>query len=50
VSCYQKGKTKTTLDFLELETVSGSAISWAICKSAPHLSQVKVKVKVEHLL
>jgi len=30
---YQKGKTN--LDLLELETVSGSGISWAICKSAP---------------
>jgi len=36
VSRYQKGKTKTNLDFLEQETVSGSGISWAICKSAPH--------------
>jgi len=26
---------KTNLDFLEQETVSGSGISWAICKSAP---------------
>ena len=32
VSRYQKGKTN--LDFTE-ETVSGSSISWAICKSAP---------------
>jgi len=37
VSWYQKGKTN--LDFLEQETVSGSGISWAICKSAPFLSQ-----------
>ena len=35
VSRYQKGKTKTSLDFLEQETVNGSGISWAICKSAP---------------
>ena len=35
VSRYQKGKTKTNLDLLEQETVSGSSISWAICKSAP---------------
>jgi len=35
VSRYQKGKTKTNLDFLEQETVSGSGISWAICKCAP---------------
>jgi len=34
VSRYQKGKTN--LDLLEQETVSGSGISWAICKSAPH--------------
>jgi len=33
VSRYQKGKTK--LDLLEQEIVSGSGISWAICKSAP---------------
>ena len=32
VSQYQKGKTN--LDFTEEETVSGSGISWAICKSA----------------
>ena len=35
VSQYQKGKTKTNLDFLEQDTVRGSRISWAICKSAP---------------
>ena len=33
VSRYQKGKTN--LDLLEQEIVSGSGISWAICKSAP---------------
>jgi len=33
VSQYQKGKTN--LDFMKQETVSGSGISWAICKSAP---------------
>ena len=38
VSRYQKGKTN--LDCLEQETVSGSAISWAICKSAPWLRQI----------
>jgi len=40
VSRYQKGKTrkvKTNLDLLE--TVSGSGICWAICKSAPHPRQ-----------
>jgi len=37
VSRYQKGKT--SLDFTEQETVSGSGISWAICKSAPHSRQ-----------
>jgi len=31
-----KTKTKTSLDFLEQETVSGSGISWVTCKSAPH--------------
>jgi len=34
VSRHQKGKTN--LDLLEQEIVSGSGISWAICKSAPH--------------
>jgi len=33
VSRYRKGKTN--LDFTEAETLSGSGISWAICKSAP---------------
>jgi len=33
VSWYQKGKTKTNLDFLEQETVNGSGISWQICSS-----------------
>ena len=32
VSRYQKGKTN--LDFTEQETVSGSGIRWALCKSA----------------
>jgi len=40
VSRYQKGKTKTNLDFLEQETVSGGGISWAICKSAPRPRQI----------
>jgi len=38
VSQYQKGKTN--LDFLEQETVSGSGICWAICKSAPWPRQI----------
>jgi len=33
VEPYQKGKTN--LDLLKQETVSGSGISWTICKSAP---------------
>ena len=37
VSRYQKGKTN--LDLLKQETVSGSGISWAICKSAPRSRQ-----------
>ena len=37
VSRYQKGKTN--LDFSE-ETVSGSGISWVICKSAPRYRQI----------
>jgi len=42
VSRYQKGKTrkvKTNLDLLEQEMVSGSGISWVICKTAPHPRQ-----------
>jgi len=38
VSRYQKGKTN--LDLLEQETVSGSGISWAVCKAAPHSRQI----------
>ena len=38
VSRYQK--SKTNLDFTEQETVSGSGISWAICKFAPHSRQI----------
>ena len=41
VSGYQKGKIN--LDFtilLKQETVSGSGISWAICKSAPRSRQI----------
>ena len=39
VSWYQKGKTNWIL--LKRETVSGSGISWAICKSAtPHSRQI----------
>jgi len=40
VSWYQKGKFKTNLAFLEQETVSGSGISWTICKSAPRPRQL----------
>jgi len=38
VSRYQKGKTN--LDLLEQETVSGSGISGAVCKSAPCSRQI----------
>jgi len=38
VSWYQKGKAN--LDLLEQEIVTGSGISWAICKSAPHHRQI----------
>ena len=38
VSRYQKGKTN--LDLLKQETVSGSGIGWAICKSAPRSRQI----------
>jgi len=40
VSRYQKGKTKTNLDFLKQETVSGSGVSGAICKSATRPRQI----------
>ena len=30
----------TNLDLLKQETVSGSGISWAVCKSAPHSRQI----------
>ena len=39
VSRYQKGK-KTIWILLKQETVSGSSISWAICKSAPCSRQI----------
>ena len=38
VSWYQKGET--SLDFTDEETVSGSGIGWAICKSAPRSRQI----------
>ena len=38
VSSYQKGKPNWIL--LEQETVSGSGINWAICKSAPRSRQI----------
>ena len=38
VSQYQKGKPIWIL--LKQETVSGSGICWAICKSAPHSRQI----------
>jgi len=42
ISRYQKGKTN--LDFTEQETVSGSGISWAVCKSAPRSRQTTMPV------
>jgi len=35
---YQKGKTNQ--DFKKQEKVSGSGISWAVCKSAPRSRQI----------
>jgi len=52
VSRYQKGKTrkvKTNLDLLEQETVSGSGICWAICKSAPHPRQPRQHATTQFL-
>jgi len=37
---YQKGKSKTSLDFLEQETVNGSGIGGTICKFTPHPRQL----------
>jgi len=37
-SKYQNGKTNP--DLHEQETVVGSGISWAICKSEPHPRQI----------
>jgi len=42
VSWHHKGKTKTSLDFLEKETVIGNGISWAICKSASWSRQISM--------
>ena len=36
----QNHSGKTNLDLLEQETVSGSGISWAICKCAPRSRQI----------
>jgi len=48
VNRYQKGKTKTNLDFLEQEWVSGSGISWVICKSAPRPRQISTTLTPHH--
>jgi len=40
VSRYQKGKTNLDWILPKQETVSGSGISWAICKSAPRSRQI----------
>jgi len=39
----QKHSGRTNLDLLEQEIVSGSGISWAICKSAPHSRQITIQ-------
>ena len=43
VSRYQKGK-KPIWTLLKQETVSGSGISWAICKSAPRSREITTPV------
>jgi len=48
VSQYQKGKPIWTL--LKQETVSGSGISWAICKSAPRSRQITTPAPTTHFL
>jgi len=40
----QNHSGKTCLDLLMQEIVSGSGISWAICKSAPHSRQITMPV------
>jgi len=40
VSRYQKGRLKPIWILLKQETVSGSGISWTICKSAPRSRQI----------
>jgi len=39
----QYQKSKTNLDLLEQETVSGSGISWAIRTTAPHPTQITMR-------
>jgi len=46
VSRYQKGKT--ILILLKEEAVSGSSISWAICKSAPRSRQITTPAQITH--
>jgi len=45
VSQYQKGETN--LDILKQETVSGSGISWTVCKSAPRPRQITMTVVLQ---
>jgi len=40
VSWYQKGKTRIFRILLKQQTVSGSGVSWAICKAAPRSRQI----------
>ena len=40
LSRYQKGKTKTNVDFTEARDSKWSGISWAICKSSPRSRQI----------
>ena len=40
VSRYQKVKTNPIWILMKQETVSGSDISWAICKSTPHSTHI----------
>jgi len=47
VSRHQKGKTN--LDLLEQETVSGSDICWAICKSSPWLRHINMPASLTPL-
>jgi len=44
MSRYRKGKTNLEWILLKQDTVSGSGISWATCKSAPCFNTIQYKI------